>query len=102
MGYARDRWSAARGGTGLGGVTNGPDQEHSPRHLLRFVSSQYLRVGHTVHRGRQETRLSRKDSPATHSVPDPGVGNGRSNWLRRRSICTERVQMDGPYNNVTP
>ena len=59
-----------------GGVTNGPDKEHSPRHVLRFGPSEGLRVGHTVHRGRQETRLSRKDSPATHSVPDPGVGNG--------------------------
>ena len=78
MGYARDRWSAARGGTGLGGVTNGPDQEHCPLHVLRFGLSQGLRVGHTVHRGRQETRLSRKDSPATNSVPDPGVGNGWS------------------------
>ena len=102
VGYARDRWPAARGGTGLGGVANGPDQEHSPRHVLRFVSCEGLRVGHTVHPGRQETRLSRKDSPETHSVPDPGVGKGQRTWLRRRSICTERVQMDGPYNRVTP
>ena len=102
MGYARDRWPAGRGGTGPGGVANGPDQEHSPRHVLRFVSCEGLRVGHTVHRGRQETRLSRKDSPETHSVPDPGVGKGRRTWLRRRSMCTERVQMDGPYNRVTP
>ena len=83
-------------------MTNGPDQEHSPRHVLRFGPSEGLRVGHTVHRGRQETRLSRKDSPATHSVPDPGVGDGWSTWLRSRSICTERVQMDGLYNRVTP
>ena len=102
VGYAWDRWPAARGGTGLGGVANGPDQEHYPRHVLRFVSSEGLRVGHTVHRGRQETRLSRKDSPETHSVPDPGVGKGRRTWLRRRSICTEQVKMDGPYNKVTP
>ena len=84
------------------GGTNGPDQEHSPRHVLQFGPSKGLRVGHTVHRGRQETRLSRNNSPATHSVPDPGVGNGRSTLLRSRSICTERVQMDGPYNRVTP
>ena len=83
-------------------MTNGPNQEHSPRHVLRFVSSEGLRVGHAVHRGRQETRLSRKDPPATRSVPDPGVGNGRSTWLRRRSNCTERVQMEGLYNSVTP
>ena len=102
VGYARDRWPAARGGTGPGGVANGPDQEHSPRHVLRFVSCEGLRVGHTVHRGRQDTRLSRKDSPETHSVPDPGLGKGRRTWLRRRSICTERVQMDGPYNRVKP
>ena len=102
VGYAWDRWPAARGGTGLGGLANGPDQERSPRHVLRFVSCEGLRVGHTVHRGRQETRLSRKDSPETHSVPDPGVGKGRRTWLRRRSICTERVQMDSPYNRVTP
>ena len=73
------------------------DKAHSPRHVLRFLPSEGLRVGHTVHRGRQETRLSRMDSPAPHSVPDPGVGNGRSTWLRRRFICTERVEMDGPY-----
>ena len=85
-----------------GGVANGPDQEHSPRHVLRFVSCEGLRVGHTVHRGRQEMRLSRKDSPATYSVPDPGVGNGRRTWLRRRSSCTKRVQMDGPFNRVAP
>ena len=85
-----------------GGVANGPDQEHSPRHVLRFVSCEGLRVGHTVHRGKQETCLTRKDSPETHSVPDPGVGKGRRTWIRRRSICTERVQMDGPYNRVTP
>ena len=85
-----------------GGVTIGPDQEHSPRHVLRFEPSEGLRVGHTVHRGRQQTRLSRKDSPATNSVPDRGVGNGWSTWLRCRSICTERVQMDSPYNGVTP
>ena len=85
-----------------GGVTNGPDKEHSPRHVLRFLPSEGLRVGHTVHRDRQETRLSRKDSPATYSVPDHSVGNGRSTWLRRGSIGTERVQMDGPYNSVTP
>ena len=90
------RWQRPRG------VANGPDQEHSPRHVLRFVSCEGLRVGHTVHRGRQETRLSRKDSPETHSAPDPGVGKGRRTWLRRRSICTERIQMDGPYNRVTP
>ena len=102
VGYARYRSPAARGGTGLGGGANGPDQEHSPRHVLRFVSCEGLRVGHTVHRGRQETRLFRKDSPETHSVPDPGVGKGRRTSLRRRSICTERVQMDGPYNRVTP
>ena len=70
--------------------------------MLRLVPSEGLQVGQTVHRGRQETRLSRKDYPVTHSVPDPGVGNGRSTWLRRRAICTERVQMDGPYNSVTP
>ena len=85
-----------------GGVANGPDQEDSPRHVLRFVSCEGLRVGHTVHRGKQETCLTRKDSPETHSVPDPGVGKGRRTWIRRRSICTERVQMDGPYNRVTP
>ena len=102
VGYARDRWPAARGGTGLGGVANGPDHEQSPRHVLRFVSCEGLRVGHTVHRGRQETCLSRKDSPETHSVPDPSVGKGRRTWLRRRSIFKERVQMDGPYNRVTP
>ena len=85
-----------------GGVTNGPNQQHSPRHVLRFGPSEGLRVGHTVHRGRQETRLSRKDSPATQSVPDPGVATGWSTWLWSRSICTERVQMDGPYNRVTP
>ena len=85
-----------------GGVANGPDQEHSPRHVLRFMSCEGLQVGHTGHRGRQETRLSRKDSPATHSVPDPGVGKGRRTWLRRRSICTKRVQIDGPYHKVTP
>ena len=86
----------------MGGGTNGPDQEHPPRHVLRFEPREGLRVGHAVHRGRQETRLSRKDSPATHSVPDPGVGNGWRTWLRSRSICTERVQMEGPYNRVTP
>ena len=101
VGYARDRWPAARGGTGPGGVATGPDQEHPRRHVLRFLSCEGLRVGHTVHWGRQETRLSRKDSPATHSVPDPGVGKGRCTWLRRSSICTKRVQMDGPYNRVT-
>ena len=84
------------------GVANGPNQEHYPRHVLRFGSSDGLRVRHTVRRGRQETRLSRKDSPATHSVPDHDVGNGWSTWLRSRSICTKRVQMDGPYNRVTP
>ena len=83
-------------------MTNGPDQEHSPGHVLRFGPIKGLRVGHTVHWGRQETRLSSKGSPATHSVPDPGVGNGGSTWLQSRSICTERVQMDGPYNRVTP
>ena len=90
------RWHRPRG------MTNGPDQEHSPRHVLRFRPSEGLRLGHTVHRGRQETRLSCKDSPATHSVPDLGFGNGVSTWLRSRSNCTERVQMDGPYNRVTP
>ena len=70
-------------------------------HVLRFVPSEGLREEHTVHRGRQETHLSCKDSPAIHRVSDPGVGNGRSTWLRRRLICTERVQMDGPYNSVT-
>ena len=83
-------------------MTNGPDKEHSGRHVLRFGPSEGLRVGHTVDRGRQETHVSRKDSPATHSVPDPGVGNGWSTWLRSRSICTERVQVDGPYNRFTP
>ena len=83
-------------------MTNGPDQEHTPQHVLGFMPSEGLRVGHTIHRGKQETRLPRKDSPATHSVPDPGVGNGRRTWLRSRSICTERVQMDGPYNRATP
>ena len=85
-----------------GGVTNGPDQEHSPGHVLPFGPSKGLRVGHTVHRGRQETGLSRKDSPATHSVPDPGIGNGWSTWLRSRSFCAEQVQTDDPYNRVTP
>ena len=94
--YDSDRSSAARGGSGLGGVNNGPDKEHSTRHILRFVPSEGLRIGHTVHRGRQETRSYRKDSPATHSVPD-----GLSTLLRRRYICTERVQMDGLYNSVT-
>ena len=84
-----------------GGVTNGPDKEHTPRHVLGFVPSEGLQVGHNVHRGRQETRLSRKGSPETHSVPNPGVGTGRSTWLRRRSICTKRVQMDGQNNSVT-
>ena len=83
-------------------MTNGPDKEHSSQHVLRFLPSEGLRVGHTVHPGRQKTCLSCKGSPATHSVPDLGVQNGRSTWLQRRSICTKRVQMDSPYNSVTP
>ena len=83
-------------------MTNGPDQEHSPQHVLRFISSEGLRVGHTVHLGRQETPWSRNDSHATHRVPDPGVENGWSTWLQSRSVWTELVQMDGPYNRVTP
>ena len=67
-------------------MINGPDREHTPRHVLRFGHSEGLRVEHTVHRGRQETRLSRKDSPATHSVPDPGVGNSWITRLRSRFI----------------
>ena len=67
-----------------GGVTNGPDEEHSPWHVLRFGPSKGLRVGHTVHRGRQETRLSRKDSlrPTVYPTPVwgtagvPGYGAG--------------------------
>ena len=90
--------AVAAEGEGEGDV----DVAVDPRHVLRFVSSEGLRVGHTVHQGRQASRLPHKGSLATHSVPDPGVGNGRSTWLRRRSICTKRVQMDGPYNSVTP
>ena len=33
---------------------------------------------------------------------NPGMGSGRSTWLQRRSICTEHVQTDGPYNSITP
>ena len=77
-------------------MTNGPDKGHSARHVLRLVRSEKLQVVHTVHSGRPEMRLSCKDSPTTQSVPDPGVGNGSSTWLRHRSICAERVQMDGP------
>ena len=79
-----------------GRVTNGPDQEHSPRHVLRLVSSEGLRVGHTVHRGRQETRLSRKDCPATHSVPDPSVGNVP------KYLATTQVDLYGAGTNGRP
>ena len=44
------------------GVANGPKTGHSPRHVLWFVLSEGLRVGHTVHRGKQESCLPRKGS----------------------------------------
>ena len=53
--------ATARGGGG-GGVANGLDTERPPRDIPRFVPREGLRVGHTVHRGRQESRRHRKGS----------------------------------------
>ena len=43
-------------------MADGPDTEYSTRHVLRFVLSEGLRVGHAIHWGRQETRWSSKGS----------------------------------------
>ena len=55
-------------------LANGPYRGCSPRHVLRFVSFGGLRVGHTPHRDRQETRWRRKGSSGDPQWTGPRCG----------------------------
>ena len=87
MGYARDRWSAARGGTGLGGVTNGPDQEHSPRGAA----------------GRAHRPLGQaRDTPTPQGLPcDPQCTRPRCGQ-RPTYLATEQVHLYRAGTNGRP
>ena len=80
VGYTRDRRLAAHGGSGLGGMGNGPGMEHSLRHVLLFVFCEGLRVGHTVHGDWRETRRPCKAFSGAPRCTGPRYG-GRPAYL---------------------
>ena len=99
------RWHRPRG------VANRPDQEHSPRHVLRFVSCEGLRVGHTGHRvgkrcaypARTPLRPTAYPTPVWGTAGVPGYDAGpfvRSGykWTAR----TTELHPDGECKASTP